>query len=125
MVINLTPHEVAIFHVDEAIAWNSVKRWYDVITEPKLLEIFPPSGKVARCQQKEIFCDRIDGIPVLDTVYGEVENLPPPCKDTWYIVSRYVANAAREQGRTDLLVPTRMIRAQDGNIIGCTALSKR
>lgn len=125
MIVNLTPHDVVVFHVNEAIAWNSIKRCYDVITEPTLLRIFQPSGQIARCSQKELSCERIDGIPIVDTVYGDVENLPPPCKDTWYIVSGYVADAAREQGRKDLLVPTRMIRAQNGNIIGCTALSKK
>lgn len=62
--------------------------------------------------------------PVMAVESGEIENLPEASEGTWLIVSAMVANAGRAQGRHDLLVPARIVRATaDGDPVGCLALA--
>ena len=105
-IINLTPHDVNI------VADN-------------IVTTIPKSGVVARCaQQTEIigelhYSDSI--IPITQTSYGEILDLPNPKPETYYIVSRLVMSAA--SGRSDLLVPNGLVRDDSGNIIGCESLA--
>ena len=61
-------------------------------------------------------------IPVNKVIYGNVENLPAPEKDTIYIVSRIVAEAC--PNRNDLYIPNNLVRDEKGRIIGCRALTQ-
>ncbi|MEM4202481.1 MAG: hypothetical protein QXS54_00280 [Candidatus Methanomethylicaceae archaeon] len=89
-VINLTPHKVVVITEDEN-------------HNPYVYE-FPPSGVIARVSstQTEVTC--INGIPVVKTEIGEVENLPEPQDDTIYIVSSLVAQALAGK-RDDVVAP--------------------
>lgn len=95
VIINLTPH---------------------VVTEVTTGESIPPSGGIARVKSSSELISSIDGIPVYRTVFGEVEGLPQPKKDTWYIVSGMVLGLT---GREDLLAPGELVRNQEGQPIGC------
>ncbi|NPA98373.1 MAG: hypothetical protein GXO43_03245 [Crenarchaeota archaeon] len=84
-IINLTPHPISIMDETE-----------------KIMCTIPPSGTVARVSQQRISAGTIDvdgvKIPVVKTVYGEVEGLPDkPEPDTYYIVSTIVAQAIIQQ----------------------------
>ncbi len=107
-LINLTPHELAIY--DEGTTVLRV----------------PPSGQVARCEQHENVVEviSVDGhrIAVLIVDYGEVEGLPQPEAGTRYVVSRLVAEACRD--RRDLLIPGPGIRDDQGRIVGCRGLAR-
>ena len=59
-------------------------------------------------------------MPLTETSFGDVVDLPAPAPDTLYIVSRLVATAAN---RDDLVVPNGIVRDDNGNIIGCKSLS--
>lgn len=61
-------------------------------------------------------------IPIHRTVFGAVEGLPDPRPFVQYIVSRVVAEAARD--RDDLLIPDDTVRDEQGRIIGCRALAR-
>lgn len=80
------------------------------------------SGEVARVTTKSVVVDTIDGIPVTQTEYGPIENLPDPQENTIYLVSSLVAQRCPD--RTDVLVPSDFIRDEGGNIIGCKALNR-
>jgi len=100
-VVNLTEHVVYVYQNGRVF-----------------LEI-PPSGQVAKCKVEEVEVERLSNVPIVKSQYGEVEGLPEPRKDVLYIVSFPVANAKKD--RKDLIVPTRLVRDKEGNIIGCRA----
>ena len=104
MLVNLTPHIVNIF----------------VDGEEKVT--LSPSGIVPRCSQTEEQVMIVDGIPVSRQVFGEVVDLPAPQPGVYLVVSRLVAAAC--PNRNDLLCPGPMVRAQNGQPIGCNGLAK-
>ena len=106
-IINLTPHTL------------------NLIVNNKEVRILP-SGIIARC---EVTRQQIDSImfndveiPVNRTIFGRVENLPEPKKDTIYVVSSLVAQAVPH--RNDVFIPDDTIRDEQGRIIGARALAK-
>ena len=99
--INLTPHDIVIF--------RDGKR-----------KLIPATGKVARVSARCKQITDVDGIPVMQNVYGEVEGLPDPEANTIYIVSSLVACRAQ---RVDVLVPNDFVRDDSGRIIGCRSLA--
>ena len=99
---NFTPHEVKI-----------------VDTEGNVLKAFSSEG-CARCSQSETIIANIDGVDVTKQTFGNVEGLPEPQNDTYYIVSRLVASALPD--RKDLLIPGPTVR-EGSTIKGCLSLS--
>lgn len=102
-IVNCTPHEI-----------NIVKEDGTILT-------IEASGIVPRCTQTEAHVASVDGIAVTKQVFGEVINLPEAQPETFLVVSRLVASAAK--GLYDLLVPDPMVRGQDGRPCGCRGLS--
>lgn len=104
-LINLTPHAIVIVGNPAAT--------------------IAPSGTVARCSVKREKVADINyngaQIPVNKTVFGDVEGLPEPKDNTFYIVSSIVAAACPY--RNDLLITDDAVRDDNGNIIGCRALA--
>jgi hypothetical protein len=106
--INLTPHKVTV---------------YDLEGKKVIAEI-PPSGMVARVAVTSRIVGEIAGIPVRKAEYGEIENLPDPMPDTYYVVSTVVLIALREKGinRPDVIAPDTnpdsVIRDLEGRVIG-------
>ena len=85
----------------------------------------PPSGLVARCATSRVQVDTVtvDGItvPVNQTRFGEVSDLPDPQPDTIFVVSALVAQAVPE--RQDIFITDDAVRDDQGRIIGCRALA--
>lgn len=108
-LINLTPHKITIIGSDGET----------------MCEI-APSGVIARAASVIVDDGSINGVPVVRTSYGLVEGLPESVDETMYIVSSLTATAAKRSGRTidDLLIPGRMVRDEEGIILGCQALSR-
>lgn len=107
-IINLTPHSINI--VDE---------------EGNVIKVFESSG-VARAAQNNVEIGTLEGIPIIETTFGEPIDLPEYSHDTYYIVSALTAKAASLSGRNtqDLLLTGKTVRNSDGQIIGCQALAK-
>lgn len=102
-IINLTPHILNIVHGD-------------LITEVK------PEEKPARVSSKvEVVGYINDNIPLYDTIYGDVIDLPAQQDGVIYVVSRIVKNCVPD--RKDVLVPGNLLRDDKGNVIGCNGLS--
>lgn len=101
-IINLTPHQVTV-------RTESGDR------------VFEPSGQVARVAVTSVQTDEIDGIPVFEQTFGDIEGLPDPEEGTIYLVSMMVRQAAQEQGRTDVVSPDTSpqgaIRNEQGQIV--------
>lgn len=75
------------------------------------------SSGVARVSETETQIGTVNGIPLFRKTWGPVVGLPAPQPDTIYIVSAMVKAAAGN--RSDLLVPTKLVRDENGNVIGC------
>ena len=108
-IINLTPHDL-----------NLMPKGPDgpVVTIPR-------SGIVARCtvdrvQVNDITVDGIS-VPVNQTRFGEVFDLPDPQPDTIFVVSALVAQAVPE--RQDVFIVDDAVRDDQGRIIGARALA--
>ena len=102
-VINCTPHDINII----------LDNGENIVIEA--------SGIVARVSTVLSPRGMIGNIPLSETRFGEVENLPEPKYGTRYLVSRLVMEACPE--RSDLLVPGECVRDEEGKIIGCKTLS--
>lgn len=103
--INLTPHAISFLNNDGNI-----------------IKVVEASGKLARLTTKTITVDDFDGVPVTETVYGEVEGLPDPIPNTIFIVSSLVAQRVPE--RQDVFIPNESVRDDAGRIIGCKSLGR-
>lgn len=102
-IINLTPHDINIILDNDTTT-------------------IPTSGQIARCKTNRIQIDMIDSIPINQTQFGQVTDLPNQQENIFYIVSALVANALPD--RSDLLIPDDTVRDNEGKIIGCKALAR-
>ena len=112
MLKNLTPHKVA-FQLASG--------------EMKVLE---PTGIVPRVSEQATVVGVVsieddshpNGVTVslMHVTAGRLEGLPEPQKGIIYIVSRLVAEAARD--RDDLVFPFELVRDNSGTIVGCGSL---
>lgn len=99
MFVNKTPHAITVQTVDGMMT-----------VEPA----FPP----ARVGQSYIPAGEVDGIPVAQSVFGEVENLPEPEEGVIVIVSAMVAQQCGN--RSDVVAPdtgASAIRDDAGRIV--------
>lgn len=101
-LVNLTPHDIVVY---DGVEFFTI----------------PASGTVARVAVSQEEVHRGLGVPVVRNAYGEVENLPEPQPDTYFIVSSLVLEALRKEGctRTDILAPDTgptAIRDEQGRI---------
>jgi len=103
-VINLTPHNINVVGEDGQV-----------------VQTFPASGDLARCQVSREQVGEINGIPVNRTVFGDVTGLPEQQEGVVYVVSALVAQAA---GRDDVLIPDDTVRDEEGRIIGCRGFAR-
>jgi len=99
--INLTPHDVNIVDKDGNV-----------------ILIVPASDKPLRLIEKRDIVGDINGIPLsrVSYVIDETTPLPNPDTDTFYIVSRVVAETFK---RPDFIVPDQTVRNDKGQIVGC------
>ena len=104
MLINLTNHDINLYKDDI------------------LIKTIKTSGE-ARCKEDKIKIGEIDNIPIYKLIYTKVEGMLEPKEGTYYIVSKIVAEALKNE-RDDLLIPTDMYRDANNNILGCRGFSK-
>ncbi|GAA3747531.1 hypothetical protein [Salinactinospora qingdaonensis] len=104
-LVNLTPHVVTIFDAAGAV-----------------MHTHAAAEAPARVMVTRSDDGTIEGVPIVTEHYGRAE-LPEPVGDVRYIVSVAVALAHPE--RADLLVPTDLVRTEEGTVVGCRALSRR
>jgi len=137
-IINCTPHDVVIV-VDVVIGDYISSDDTEVVPEFYVIEksgIIPRLKEVQKkvktirttaTRQDEVEKYGYDNgwnlyIDIMEKSFNEVEGLPEPQEDTYYIVSALVAGAAKN--RDDLLIPNDIVRDEAGRIIGCRNLAK-
>ena len=105
IIMNLTPHAVSFVNADGATV-NTVA----------------PSGTVARVSTRTVQIGTLNGLPVTQTEFGEVQDLPEQIDGTIYLVSSLVAQ--RVPDREDVFIPAESVRDSAGRIIGCRSLGR-
>lgn len=110
MLVNLTPHPIAIYGNRPA--------------EDGPEEVIPPSGTVVRIATVDLGTNLSahSGRSYELVEYGHAHDLPQPAAGTDYVVSLVVALAMR--GRGDLLAPYLEVRNEQGTMIGCRFLQR-
>ena len=106
-LVNLTPHEITIYK------------------DGRIIKKIPPSGIDVALQQKtkERGSLKLDDyeIPMQETSYTTVKNLPEAKEGVLYIVPLIIA--ANMPQRRDLVFPCRYERNETGSICGCNGFS--
>lgn len=105
MFINLTPHPVNV-----------------VDGEDRAVLTIQPEPTPARVATTTSVVGTHDGVPIIETAFGEVTDLPEPQAGTLYVVARLVIQAAPD--RTDLVAPGDLVRDGEGRIVGCRNFSR-
>mgnify|MGYP003611264575 FL=1 len=83
----------------------------------------PPSGTVARAAATDTPIGDIDGIPVITTTYGGIQDLPDHVEGTVYIASVLAAQAVKGM-RSDVFAPAQLVRDEQCRVIGANALAR-
>lgn len=111
-IVNLTPHPVVLYDADGG---------------PPLT--LPACPNPARCTYAREYGIRVvtdEGvvIPIANVLFGDLLGLPDPVSGTFYIVSAIAAAAAKQAGRTDVVIVDDTVRDESGRIIGARALAR-
>ena len=108
-LVNLTPHALNLMPAGPAGPTVTI----------------PPSGQVARCAVDRVQVDTVTvngvSVPVNQTQFGSVSDLPDPQPDTIFVVSALVAQAVPD--RPDVFIVDDAVRDNQGRIIGAKALA--
>ena len=131
-IINCTPHDIVFIvesHIDDefyAIEKFIIKK-SGIIPRLKEVERKIDTFKTNVTRERDIEEDGYDNgwnlyIDIMKKSFTEIEGLPEPKENTYYVVSALVAGAAKN--RNDLLIPNDIIRDEEGRIIGCKNLAK-
>jgi hypothetical protein len=138
-IVNTTPHEINIY-MEEQTEWNEERKFYQVKEGELPVKSIPSSGTTFRMDMQEatitsLVLRNVDlysphlreedsfnfGTPVMRVWYDGHDEFPNEVEGTYYIVSRLVAENAKD--RDDFLMVHRTVRDSDGRIIGCTAFA--
>lgn len=109
-LVNLTPHPVTLKVGDQEIVIQPTK----------------PSARVSTIENVvgTVNYENLD-IPIVESGYGDVMDLPEPAEDTIYITSLIVAQRAVAAGRLDVVAPdtgSTAVRDAQGKILAVTRL---
>lgn len=124
MIINCTPHDVAIYNISGCIL-NSGRLYLREKADmeyPEPLRVYPAAKDPARMYFVQRDPGTADGILVYRWASYGITGLPEPKTDTYYIVSKILAQAYPE--REDLIFPGTTVYDADDNIVGCIDFSR-
>lgn len=114
-LINLTPHAITIYEGDRVL--TTVER-HGAVARVKVTRT--TRGSLDIGEPKRRTGDTWPEVPLSVPAFGQVEDLPEPVGDTYFIVSALVREAVKY--RSDVLSPGEPIRNDAGVIIGCRGL---
>ena len=123
MVINCTPHDVAIYSSADCCMYNGSLYLREGDEEhPEPLSVYQAAKEPARAIYVQRTAGLADGILVYRWFQEEVVNLPDPKPGTYYIVSKMLAQASPE--REDLIFPGTLVRDTEDHVVGCIDFSR-
>ena len=122
MIINCTPHDVAIYRTCDCYMRDGFLYLRDDEEEyPEPLHVYQAAKEPARaiCVQKP--AGMADGFLIYRLAHRGIIGLPDPKPGTYYIVSKMLAQASPE--REDLILPGTVVRNGSGDVVGCIDFS--
>lgn len=123
MVINCTPHDVAIYSTADCYLYNGSLYLREGDEEyPEPLRVYPAAKEPARVTFVQKPAGMADGILIYWWAPEEIVNLPDEAGHDYYIVSKIVAQAW--PAREDFIFPGTVVRDADGHIVGCVDFSR-
>ena len=123
MVINCTPHDVDIYTPSNCYIRDGSLYLRDAENEfPQPFLTYPAAKEPARVTFIQKPAGMADGILIYRWAPNEIVNLPGPNPDTYYIVSKMLAQACPE--RKDLIFPGTLVRDADDYVVGCIDFSR-
>ena len=140
-IINLTPHAINItngasFAPSGAVArvsvsFSSGQCPVDAATTGGACQEAQELGFCRQeCLSRETITNSADcnEIPIFNQEFGQIQGLPDPQPDTFYLVSAIVLDAAKASGRTDCLAPAtghhETVRNAQGHIVSVPGFVK-
>lgn len=123
MVINCTPHDVAIYSSADCYMYNGSLYLREGDEEyPEPLNVYPAAKESARAIYVQRTAGLADGFLIYRLAPREIIGLPEPKTDTYYIVPKMLAQACPE--RKDLIFPGTVVRNGSGDVVGCIDFSR-
>ena len=124
MIINCTPHDVAIYNISDLILNNGRLYLHEKagMEYPEPLRVYPAAKVPTRVTVVQEPAGIADGTLIYRWFPEEIINLPKPKPDTYYIVSTMVAQAW--PAREDFISPGTLVHDADGHIVGCIDFSR-
>lgn len=127
MIINCTPHVVSVYNTRDCYVYDGCLRLrageLDPEDEfPQPICTYPASKNPARVTFVQKPVGAVDGILIYRWFTEEIVNLPDPKPNTFYIVSKMVAQAWST--REDLIFPGTLVCDAEDNVIGCIDFSR-
>ena len=89
---------------------------------PQPFRTYPAAKEPARVTFVQKTAGMADGILIYWWAPEEIVNLPEPKPDTYYIVSKMLAQACPE--REDFILPGNLVRNESGDVVGCIDFSR-
>lgn len=122
MIINCTPHDVAIYTPSGCYMRDGLPYRRDDEEDLQTFRTYPAAKKPARAIYVRKVVGAVDGILIYRRFPEEVVNLPNPKPGTYYIVPKMLAQACPE--RKDLIFPGGLVRNESGDVVGCVDFSR-
>lgn len=123
MVINCTPHDVLIYGATSCMLQDGrpyIREEGEEYPEP--LRVYPAAKEPARMHFVQGDPGMADGIMVYHWGPYGITGLPDAKPDTYYIVSKILAQACPE--REDLIFPGTLVYDAEDNVVGCIDFSR-
>ena len=127
MIINCTPHVVSVYNTRDCYIYDGYLRLrtgeLDHEDEfPQPIYTYPASKNPARVTFVQKPVGAVDGIRIYRRFTEEIVNLPDPKPNTFYIVSKMIAQAWST--REDLIFPGTQVCDTEDNVIGYIDFSR-
>lgn len=124
MIINCTPHDVAIYSSADCYMYNGSLYLREGDEEyPEPLSVYQAAKEPARAIYVQRTAGLADGyILTYRLVPREIIGLPDPKPGTSYIVPKMLAQACPQ--RKDLIFPGTVVRNGSGDVVGCIDFSR-
>lgn len=123
MIINCTPHDVAIYRTCDCYMRDGFLYLRDYEGEfPQPFRTYPAAKEPARVTFIQKPTVMADGILIYWWAPEEIVNLPEPKPETCYIVSKIVAQAW--PAREDFIFPGTLVYDAEDNVVGCIDFSR-